>query len=176
MNRVNSDDIDKYFTISEISGISKKWLDKVRIWLNEYLDYVNYDVDEINTLDYIKTLKDTHSITSYRKKTYQIRRFLEYLKCDWASNIRPPAEPILRPVRIGTKDIESTLNYIKGNNYEIQFRALIHLGMDSGMRAEELYQLKPYDINLDNRIVYINHDPSNGQTTKSKTESYIILH
>ena len=41
------------------------------------------------------------------------------------------------------------------------------LGATSGLRAEELYQLIPENIDLDNRIVYVNHNPSNGQTTKT---------
>jgi integrase/recombinase XerD len=36
------------------------------------------------------------------------------------------------------------------------------------MRAEELYQLTPQDIDLVNREVRINHNPDNGQTTKTQ--------
>ena len=36
------------------------------------------------------------------------------------------------------------------------------------MRAEELYQLKSDDIDLEKRIIYINHNQSNGQSTKTK--------
>lgn len=36
------------------------------------------------------------------------------------------------------------------------------------MRGEELYQLTPNDIDLDQRIVHINHNPLNGQTTKTR--------
>ena len=36
------------------------------------------------------------------------------------------------------------------------------------MRPKEMYQLKPENINLENRLVYVNHDPDNGQTTKTK--------
>lgn len=36
------------------------------------------------------------------------------------------------------------------------------------MRAEEIYQLNPEDINIGNRIVHINHNPLNGQTTKTQ--------
>ena len=31
-----------------------------------------------------------------------------------------------------------------------------------------MYQLKPDNIDLENRVVYVNHDPDNGQTTKTK--------
>jgi integrase/recombinase XerD len=36
------------------------------------------------------------------------------------------------------------------------------------MRAEEFYQLRIADIDIDNRIVFINQDLSNGQNTKTK--------
>ena len=36
------------------------------------------------------------------------------------------------------------------------------------MRAGELYQLTPEDIDLHNRIVRINHNPNNEQSTKTK--------
>ena len=36
------------------------------------------------------------------------------------------------------------------------------------MSAEELYQLEINDIDLDSRIVHINHNPNNGQSTKTK--------
>lgn len=39
------------------------------------------------------------------------------------------------------------------------------------MRAEELYQLTLDDINLDTRTMMINHNPNNGQSTKTKRSS-----
>ncbi len=55
-----------------------------------------------------------------------------------------------------------TIQYFK------QIQTLVLLGSSSGMRAEELYQLNQDDIDLDNRIVHINHNPLNGQTTKTQ--------
>ena len=42
------------------------------------------------------------------------------------------------------------------------------MGSTSGMRAEEIYQLEIEDIDIENRVVYIYHNPSNGQTTKTR--------
>ena len=42
------------------------------------------------------------------------------------------------------------------------------MGATSGIRAEELYQLNAEDINIENRLLRINHNPDNGQTTKTK--------
>ena len=44
---------------------------------------------------------------------------------------------------------------------------MISLGCDSGMRAQEIYQLEQDDIDLSNRTVYIKHEPWNGKTTKT---------
>ena len=165
---MNKQDVEKYFSIREISGISKNWLCAIKKWINKYLEFIDYKIDESATLEYLKNLKDSHSICFYRKKTYQICCFLHYLKCDWVNNIKLPQEPVKKPIRIGIDDIQKTLDFFKGNSYEKQFNAIIHLGKDSGMRAGEIYQLKPEDIDLDNRIIHINHNPSNGQTTKTK--------
>jgi integrase/recombinase XerD len=40
--------------------------------------------------------------------------------------------------------------------------------MSSGARAEELYQLTNEDIDIENRVLHINHNPQNGQSTKTK--------
>jgi len=165
---VNTDVVEKYFALREVNGVSKRWLCKLRGWINHYLEYVDYGITETKTLDYLKILMDRHSVNSYRKKVYQIRRFLQYLDCDWASNIKPPAEPFYMPHRISTQDIEKTLSYFENNEYFKQVKAIIYLGISSGMRAMEMYQLNPDDIDIDNRVVYINHNPVNGQTTKTK--------
>ena len=165
---MNKEFIDKYFLLRELNGISKKWLNKARIWIEEYLNYCNYSIDENNTLEYIKNLMDNHSIIFYRKKTYQIRHFLIYLKCDWANSIKLPSEPIYLPKRITLDDIKNTLSYFQDSQYFTQIKALTYLGMSSGMRAEELYQLNIEDIDIENREVHINHNPSNGQSTKTK--------
>ena len=72
------------------------------------------------------------------------------------------------PKYIKREDISDTLAYFKDNDYYIQLKSLILLGISSGLRAEELYQLNLDDIDLENRIVNINHNPQNGQSTKTK--------
>ena len=72
------------------------------------------------------------------------------------------------PKLISKKDIENTLEFFSKNQYYLQINTLIELGISSGLRAEELYQLKPDDICLDDRIVRVNHNPMRGQTTKTK--------
>jgi integrase/recombinase XerD len=113
-------------------------------------------------------LKNRISIVSYRKRVYQIKKYLTYLKIDWIDNLKLPPEPDNQPYRITKDDILITLNYFKEHKYFNQIKAIILLGATSGIRAEEIYQLTTEDINLDNRTVNINHNPNNGQSTKTK--------
>ena len=113
-------------------------------------------------------LRKKYSTTSYRKKLYQIRKFLSYLGVAWANNIQPPTELYYQPKRITINEIQVTLKYFDGHEVFQKIKALIYLGISSGLRAHEIYQLTRKDIDLDKGIVRINHDPRNGQTTKTK--------
>jgi integrase/recombinase XerD len=136
--------------------------------LIHYLKYIKWEIDEDNTINYLEQIIDNNSVSYYRKRVYQIRKYLTYLKIEWANNIKPPNEPIYYPKIIKTEDIKKTLKYFPENPYYKQIIAIIYLGMTSGMRAEELYQLEIKDIDLEKRIVHINHNPNIGQTTKTK--------
>lgn len=57
--------------------------------------------------------------------------------------------------------------YFKDYPHFLQIKALILLGATSGLRAEEIYQLKPEDINLEERMVQVVHNLSNNQSTKT---------
>jgi len=60
------------------------------------------------------------------------------------------------------------LSYFENHEYFKQIKAIVLIGCSSGMRAEELYQLTTEDIDIQNRGVCINHNPDNGQSTKTK--------
>jgi integrase/recombinase XerD len=167
-HKINKNQIEKYFSLREIEGISESWYNQSKTYLMKYLKYVSWEIDENRTLKYIKDLKKNNSVTYYRKIVYQIRKFLTYLDCEWANKIKLPAEPVYFPKRINLRKIEEAYSYFDNNPYYIQIKALILLGMSSGARAEELYQLNIEDINLEKRILYINHNPKNGQSTKTK--------
>ena len=78
-----------------------------------------------------------------------------------------PSEPEYKPKRVTREDILKALEHFKNHPCFLQIKALILLGASSGLRAEELYQLEPEDIDLENRIVYVKHEPANGKTTKT---------
>ena len=166
---INSDIfLDKYLSFRAINGICEEWLYSIKNWLEEYLNYVNGTITVDKTLEHIKDLKSRCSQSYYRKRVYQIRKYLTYLGIEWAKDISPPPEPFYYAKRVSKDDINQTLIYFKSHKYFIQFKALILLGATSGLRAEELYQLTRNDIDLENKIIHINHNPSNGQTTKTR--------
>ncbi len=151
-----------------VNGLSDEWIYLIRYYIKNYLVFVDWKINRKNTLSYFNKIRDNNSITSFRKQVYQIRKFLTYLNIEWAKDIRPPSEPLYIPKRITIESIKGTLSYFKDNQYNLQINAIIQLGISSGMRAEEMYQLTIDDIHIDDRIVHINHNPSNGQSTKTK--------
>ena len=160
--------IDEYLGFRKVEGLSDKWIGRIEAFITEYLDYIDWNVNKATTLQYFEYIKHKYSIASYRKCVYQIRKFLSYLDIEWANKLNPPPEPEYIPKRITSDTITETLSYYQNNEYFLQIKAIILLGSASGMRAEELYQLTQDDIELDNQIVRINHNPSNGQSTKTK--------
>ena len=121
-------DVDKYFLLRDIEGICRDWRENSKRWIKTYLDYVSWTVDEDKTLLYCKKIKDSSSVTYYRKQIYQIRRFLEYLKIGWASTIKLPPEPEYLPKRVSSDAIDKILDGFKDHKYVKQIKALILLG------------------------------------------------
>jgi len=167
--KITEDSLKQYLDILEINGICNDWKISVdRFILQPYFQHLHWNITFPDTLEYLKILKNKHSPSYYRKHVYQIRKFLEYVGIDWSKKLNPPPEPQYLPKRISSDAIQETLSHYQNTEYYLQVKAIILLGTTSGMRAEELYQLTLDDINLDTRTVMINHNPNNGQSTKTK--------
>jgi len=167
-HNIGRNQLSEYQSIVELKGHCKKHIYEMNRFLNHYLEYIDYKLDKSRSIQYFRLLKDKYSISSYRKQVYQILKFLRYLKVEWTVEIELPSEPIYYPKKVSENDINDALKYFDGQEYNIRMKALILLGSASGLRAEELYQLTPEDIDIDNRIVHINHNPNYGQSTKTK--------
>ena len=165
---VNRSNLTEFLGFREVEGLTDKWVGVIRRFITDYLDFVNWNIDKDKTIEYLKRIKNSYSTTTYCKKIYQIRKFLTYLDVDWAKDIKPPIKPVYTVKRITLDDIKNTLSYYEGHRFFKQIKAIIPLGSTSGMRAEEMYQLVPEDIDLENRTIHINHDPYNGQSTKTR--------
>ncbi|MCD6447654.1 MAG: site-specific integrase [Thermoplasmata archaeon] len=164
---VSETELKNYLSLREVAGLSKSWIKRIKGWLIEYLNYTGWKVEQTKTLEFLKAKKEEYMVETYRKMLFQVRKFLDYLNVEWAKKIKAPPEPEYRPKRVTREDILKTLEYFKKHPYFIQIRALILLGASSGLRAEELYQLEPEDIDLENRIIYVRHEPEKGKTTKT---------
>jgi len=150
-----------------MEGITESWACDIEYWLEGFLDYVNWELDETKTFHYHEHLKKKYSTSSYRKRVYQIKRFLQHHHIKWDRHIQPPAEPTKLPKHITSDIIQDTLTFFKDHPYEQQMKAIIHLGASSGMQPEEMYQLTPKDIDLHQCLVRIHHNPDNQQTVKT---------
>ena len=60
-----------------MEGITEGWASDIEFWLQGFLDTVNWELDEENTFHYLEQLKDKYATSSYRKRAYQIKRFLQ---------------------------------------------------------------------------------------------------
>jgi integrase/recombinase XerD len=160
-------DIEEFLSVIELTGVTRKHIKEVKRALENYSKYILFSIDKTKSLNYFKSLQKEYSIKYYKKQMHAIRKFLHFLKIDWADEISLPKDPNYSPKRISRENIEQTLSYFEGYRYFIQIKALVYLGTSSGLRAEELYQLIPEDINIKHRTVYVNHEPKNGQTTKT---------
>lgn len=165
---VGENKVIEYLNIVKLKGISNRHLYEVNRYIKRYLTCLSNRIDKTKSIAYFNELIENYSVSSYRKEVYQILKFLRYLKVPWIDEIKLPPEPNYHPIHTSKEDIHATLKYFENNEYYPRFKALILLGSTSGLRAEELYQLTVQDIDIDNRIVYVNHNPNNGQTTKTK--------
>jgi integrase/recombinase XerD len=166
--RITKKQYDEYISLRELEGLCKKWMKDIKNSLTDYIKFINWYVTKEKTLAYLKNDMNKFSVSTYRKKTYQIRRFLTYLGYEWANHIKLPKEPETIIKHITKEDIVKSLNIFKKHSQSERYTALILLGASSGLRAEEIYQLEIKDLDIYNRIIHVNHDPSNGQTTKTK--------
>ena len=99
---------------------------------------------------------------------FQLRRYLKFLKIEWADEITLPVDPYYTPIHISKKKIRETLDYYKDSNYYLRIKAVLLLGCSSGLRAEEIYNLTVDDIDLANRKIIVRHEPESNHTTKTK--------
>ena len=159
--------LSEFLKLRKIEGNSKLWLYQIEIFLKKYLDVVKWKIDKEKTLEYISSLQKKIFDWFLQKNVFQIKLFLVHLGVEWQSQIKLPNDPESIPKRVTVDDIRKTLTHFEEHQYYRQIKAIVLLGATSGMRAEELYQLQPQDVDIENKIMKINHNPNNGQSTKT---------
>jgi len=160
--------LGEYLDIIRLSGVTEDHIKEVNRALQNYLKYILFTIGKSKSLRYFKKLQQENSISYYKKQMYQIRKFLKYLKCDWIDDIKLPKNPEYYPMRISSISLDETLNHFKNSTHFLQIKALLYIGSSSGLRAEELYQLRLEDFDLENCIVKVEHNPLTGQSTKTR--------
>jgi len=155
IRQISNRNIEEYIALRETEGIDKHWVYQIHLFLRQYLDYCNNEITKNKTLQYLNSIRSIYSQATYRKRMLQIRKFLRYEGLDWLDSVKIIAEPVYMPKRVANNDIEGCLRLFEGHEYELQIRALIMLGKNTGMRPTEMYRLKIEDINFENRSIEV---------------------
>ncbi|MEM2508708.1 MAG: site-specific integrase, partial [Candidatus Thermoplasmatota archaeon] len=100
------------------------------------------------------------------KEALQIKKFLRYLKIEWADEIEIPKMKDYQPKRITIEDVKNLLSFIKNKDKFGRYKALILLGATSGMRAEEIYKLQKDDIHLNERKIVVRAEIAKTKKTR----------
>ena len=165
MKKITDESIGEFLAILKLKGVTNKHIKEVERYLRNYKKYIFPVINKSKSLEYFSLLQKQNSIAYYKRQMYQLLKFLRFLKVEWATEIKLPNNPIYSVRRLSEKDIEAALNYFGDN---VQMKALVLLGANSGLRALELFQLSSIDVDLEKRAVFVRHEPENGKTTKTK--------
>ena len=165
---IKKEDLEEYLSTLQLSGVTERHIYNINLALTKFLEGIGYCIEKKATIEFLKNLQNSCSVSYYRKQLYQIKKFLEYYNIVWCSSIKAPKDPIYTAKRISDEDIIQALSFFDKDKFKLRYKAVICLCGDSGMRPEELYQLRECDIDLEKNTVFINHKPEIGQTTKTK--------
>jgi integrase len=157
-----------YLSFLELKGVTKSHLKQVEIYLKNYKKYILSVIDKQKNLEYFKELQRKNSVAYYKRQIFQLRRILKFLKVDWADEITLPADLHYNPIRISSDAIKKTFDYFNEDDTFIRLKAVILLGCSSGLRSTEIYNLTEDDIDLNNNMIIVKHDPKNNHTKKTR--------
>jgi integrase len=156
----------------ELKGVTKSHLKQVEIYLRNYKKYILSVIDKEKSLEYFKELQRNNSAAYYKRQMFQLRRFLKFMKIDWAVELTLPADPYYTPIHISKKKINDTINYFTSDDNYLRIKAVILLGCSSGLRPNEIYNLTENDIDLNQRKIIVRHDPNSITKTTSSLPSF----
>jgi integrase len=133
--------LKEYIGLLRLEQKSKHWLLCVNTWLNDFV--ANVDVsDVVQVTEYLQKLQKEMNPVTYKKRFYQIRRFLrESLELNYLERVRLPRVST-PPVKIVTnEDIKNTIVFFSNSKFYLRYRAFILLMSSSGIRSGEAWQL-----------------------------------
>lgn len=144
----NSENIREYLDVRSLEGLSDAWMNIIRLYLQQYLSFCNNKITKNKTIEYLKVIQNRYNASTFRKHELQIRRFLRYCGLDYMEEVKIIAEPEYIPIRVTEEQVTEVYNKVP-----LQFKALIKLGSDTGLRPSELYKLGIEDIDMHNRSI-----------------------
>ncbi len=148
----------------ETLNYGRKWKYIHKLTLSKFLEANRFNLDKRTTIEYLSTLKKSQTNNYYRKNLLIIKSFLRYLaesvssSFDFYKVLNAPREIHDPPKHVTIDDLNGAIGAFRAHKFYPQINALLLLGAYSGARAEELYQLRKTDIDLDRRILYIKTD------------------
>lgn len=130
----------------------------VNTWLNDFV--ANVDVsDVVQVTEYLQKLQKAMHPVTYKKRFYQIRRFLrESLELNYLDKVRLPRVPPPQVKIVTNTDIKNAIAFFSNSKFYLRYRAFILLMSSSGIRSGEAWQLRVSDIDLEDRRIYIRCD------------------
>lgn len=179
--------LEKYYEDCRLrKKLNDKTLKAYRIDIKQYLEYVNYQIDDYHMInDYIHYLNKTYDkVKTVKRKLASIKAFYTYLDYQEIIDVTPfrrirteIKEPKILPkvipdhlmneiltcMYIDIKDVQNDYQYKQA----IRNAAIIELLFATGIRISELCSLKNEDIDLKERMIKI--------FGKGSKERYIYL-
>lgn len=116
-----------------------------------------YSIEQVT--NYLTKLQQNSHPNTYRKKYFQLRRFLrDALELNYLDKVRLPRVTNPQVKVVTEKDIKNAIEYFSKSKCYLRHRAFILLMSSSGLRPSEAFQLTTKDIDLANRTIYVRHD------------------
>jgi len=162
--------IHTYYKNLELEDFTDKHRKTVKRFLSNYISFCGSDISLNKTIEYLTILKGKHDISTYNKQYFQIKKLLRFSDCTWVNKIPLTKPKCYTPKKVTNEQLGGVLDRFK---HDLQITALLMLGSSSGLRAMELYQLNPEDIDIEKRIVYVRSDDNHSVKNQgSIRESY----
>jgi integrase/recombinase XerD len=158
--KIKKEDL-QLFIKHKASTTRGNWYKSYEKYIRAYLDALGWQVSFSGTLDHFTNLRPKYSSKTYRDNVLCIREFLRFQEIEWAAKIKLPKAKKMLPIIVKEDQLHTCLRLINeiDSAYEPlrirrqRLKAFMVLGAVSGVRAHELYDLTPEQIDLKNRSI-----------------------
>ncbi len=151
-------EVEKYKNYLEGEKKSKNTVDQYSRIVRAMLIHIGKRVEDITTGDlnkykiYLST-KKRYSKNSLYLAIKAISSFFRYKGLDIAKSLKPPKRPKSIPKYLTEEEVKKLLHAAQNNSRDY---AILSLLAYSGLRVSELCNLRVEDVDLGERVVYVN--------------------